>query len=145
MTRRLLLLPLLAACVSMRPAGWEVDVDANVAVAHCPDCGAPVPVDGARCEECGAGYRIEPKTITCPHCAGSKLEPLPPVCVACEDTGHCAICEGAGTFEGKSCPECEGAGTCPDCSVADPAKAPVRAACPHCLGTGEIKLGSPAR
>ena len=135
--RPLLLLLVAAACSSPPPsearvARWEIDSDGSVAVATCPHCGDPVAHDGTKCAECGAVYRVEAMTIDCPECAGTGH--ATPACAACEDTHKCAICDGAGVFDGAVCPECEGAKTCRECPQGPPRT------CDNCLGTGKIEV-----
>jgi len=112
-------------------ARWEVDGDGSYAVALCPQCGAPVAADRTRCADCGAGYRVEPLTASCPDCHGSGH----PACAACEGTGRCPICEGSGVYEGAICPECEGRKVCPTCEGVPPTTA-----CDNCGGKGSIEI-----
>ncbi len=115
-------------------ARWEIDPNANLAVSLCPRCVQPVARDGTKCAGCGAAYHIEPKTIDCPQCErGTAFSP----CEGCEGTGKCAICDGAGTFEGRICPECDGRKACPDCAGRE---APANHVCENCGGTGKIEL-----
>ena len=37
------------------------------------------------------------------------------VCLDCEGTGECAVCDGDGVFIGMSCTNCGGSGNCPEC------------------------------
>lgn len=129
------LLVFAAACSSQkagqaRVARWEIDGDGSYAVSMCPQCDAPVAHDGNRCADCGAAYRVVPRSIECPDCSGTTRA----ACAACEGAGKCPICEGSGAFEGASCPECEGKRSCPGCRAA-PAHA-----CDNCLGEGTIEV-----
>lgn len=137
--RALSLALFVAACAAPQPARWDIDVDENLAVPRCAHCAAAVPLDGERCPRCDHVYSIESRTIPCPHCAGSGMAPLGPLCEACEDTGRCPICEGGGVFQGEVCPECEGDKTCRDCA-ADVDVEVEREECPYCLGTAELTL-----
>jgi hypothetical protein len=137
--RPLLLLLVIAACASSKPAEgpaarWEIDKEDNLAVPVCPRCGAPVLRDETKCAGCGAACHVEGKTVECPECRGGETTTP---CEACEGTGKCAICDGTGTFEGKTCPECEGKRTCPDCHGKEHGG---KHACENCGGTGRIEL-----
>lgn len=139
MRRLLPLLILFLGCKSPEApktpaARWEIDRKANLAVPVCPKCEEPVTRKETRCAACGAAYHIEPKAISCPECDGGSC---PSVCEACEGTRKCAICEGTGTYDGKTCPECEGQKTCPDCHGREE---PAKHACGNCGGTGRIEL-----
>lgn len=126
-------------------AVWETDEDANLAFPICPTCGEVVDRGTASCAHCTASVRVEPKTVSCPECQGSKtcVHCGPGhVCVACEGTHVCQVCDGTGTFDGTTCPECGGAKTCRECAAATEVceRCAGTHVCANCGGTGEITL-----
>ncbi len=109
------------------------DKDVREVRTFCPNCGEPIPVDKARCENkrCKAEMTWA-KEYRCPSCKGSGT------CAACvemeQTKGECYNCRGQGVliYQGQSpeCPNCKGTKKCPIC------KGSMK--CDYCDGSGKI-------
>ena len=153
---------LLAACTSasstsdpsvLLEARWEIDEDANLAVPVCPSCGDVADHADGICS-CGQHYVIPDHAIDCPDCAGAATcahchapdaGTAKHDCVACDNTGHCPICDGSGQHDGETCPECDGGKGCGACAQAAKAKPGCKhcddsGSCSNCGGTGKLQL-----
>ncbi len=145
------LLALVAACgkdsgeSAVRAARWDIDKDENLAVPVCAECGEVLDRDRSDCVKCGTLFKIEPKTIDCPECAGRKTCTHcgeGQTCAVCEGSGKCTVCAATGALDGSSCPDCDGAKSCGAC--AGPGATCERCegtrTCANCDGEGTITL-----
>jgi hypothetical protein len=143
------------ACGSEEPAAtgepvvarWDINEDENLAVPVCGKCGDVLDRTKTACPKCDTPFKIEPKTIDCPECTGSKQCIHcgdAAACVACDRTGHCVLCEGTGKLDGNACPDCQGSKKCAACAATGGAVKCERCAatrtCSNCDGKGKITL-----